>query len=348
MKTLIIGGGLSGLALAEELDRRGDAYVLVESRDRFGGRVMTQEIDGACFDMGPAWFWPGQPRISALIDRLGLNRFDQYVDGILTIEENTGQVQRGRGHAAMQGSWRLEGGFSALTDALAARIPNERKRLSATVEAITFRGDCVIATLSNAETFEADKVVCALPPRLVAGLKITPALPPSVMQTLKEIPTWMAGQAKAMAVYDTAFWRDAGLSGNAMSRIGPMVEVHDASPVKGGPFALFGFIGLPPHARTDTSRLEKQVLEQFARLFGPMAARPKRLFIKDWAFDPHTAAKADHTPLYAHPTYRTPPALGSPWQGRLLFAGTEVAPEFGGLIEGALEAAENVANMVLL
>ena len=47
-------------------------------------------------------------------------------------------------------------------------------------------------------------------------------------------------------------------------------------------------------------------------------------------------------PLYAHPTYGLPPALSGLWDDRLLMAGTEVAPQFGGFVEGALEAAENV------
>ncbi|MGY9011845.1 MAG: NAD(P)-binding protein [Rhodobacterales bacterium] len=68
MQTLIIGGGLSGLTLADALQTQGHDYMLVKARDRFGGRIKT-EYDGAgCFDMGPTWFWQGQPRIAALID----------------------------------------------------------------------------------------------------------------------------------------------------------------------------------------------------------------------------------------------------------------------------------------
>lgn len=47
---------------------------------------------------------------------------------------------------------------------------------------------------------------------------------------------------------------------------------------------------------------------------------------------------------YAHPRYGLPPELTGLWQDRLLFAGTAVAPGFGGYLEGALEAAENVLD----
>ena len=130
MKTLIIGGGLSGLALAEMLETNGQDYLLLEARERFGGRIMTEQLGDARFDLGPAWFWPGQSRIAKLISRLGLKKFDQFASGDLIFEDESGSVKRGYGFASMQGSWRLDGGLSALTQALAEKLPPERKRLN--------------------------------------------------------------------------------------------------------------------------------------------------------------------------------------------------------------------------
>ena len=64
---LIVGGGLAGLSLASQLQRSGIDYHLMEARDRFGGRIMAHPHNGAVFDLGPAWFWPGQPRIERLV-----------------------------------------------------------------------------------------------------------------------------------------------------------------------------------------------------------------------------------------------------------------------------------------
>ena len=54
MQTLIIGGGLSGLALADALQAQGHDYMLVEARDWFGGRIKTEYDETGYFDMGPA------------------------------------------------------------------------------------------------------------------------------------------------------------------------------------------------------------------------------------------------------------------------------------------------------
>lgn len=342
MKTLIIGGGLSGLALADALETGGQDYILVEARNRFGGRIMTEHHGASYFDMGPAWFWPGQPRIAALIDRLGLEKFDQFAEGILTFEDERGQVQRGRGFASMQGAWRLKGGLGALTRTLAEHLPARRKRLNAMVTTLNKTDTTLTATLSNGDTLQADRVVLALPPRVAAKIEYAPALSQNAIQSMQGVPTWMAGQAKAIAVYETPFWREDGLSGDAQSRCGPMVEIHDASPAQGGPYALFGFIGFPPQDRTDEQILRQQLHHQLIRLFGPKAGEPAKLFVKDWAIDPHTSTKADQAPLYAHPTFGLPRALSELWDDTLYFAGTEVAPQFGGYLEGALEAAENV------
>ena len=340
MKTLIIGGGLSGLALAEHLERQGQDYHLLEARDRFGGRILTEYVHDGYFDMGPAWFWPGQPRIEALVARLGLTKFTQHATGELLFEDENGRVQRGYGFASMAGSWRLEGGLAGLTDALVARLPDARKQRNAQVTGIERIGETCRATLMDGRVFEADRVILAMPPRIAAGLDFRPALPTASVQAMTNVPTWMAGQAKVVAVYDTPFWREADLSGDAMSRRGPMVEIHDASPAEGGPYALFGFIGVPPQARVDEQALRDAVVAQFARLFGADAASPSAVFLKDWAFDPLTATPTDAAPQYSHPAFGMPPALNNLWDGRLAFAGTEVAQNYGGYIEGALEAAE--------
>jgi monoamine oxidase len=340
MKTLIIGGGLSGLALARMLETAGQDYLLVEGRDRFGGRILTEHHDAGYFDMGPAWFWPGQPRIAALIAKLGLTRFDQFSDGIMILEDERGQVQHSSSFASMQGSWRLKGGFGALISAISVNLPNERKRLNSEIKSLTNKQNQVSAELVSGEKIIADRVVLALPPRLATQIKFWPKLPNTTLKSMQNIATWMAGQAKAVAVYDRPFWRDAGASGDAMSRHGPMVEIHDASSDQGGPYALFGFIGIPPDGRVDDKLLLQHLLAQFGRLFGDEAMSPAKLYFKDWAFDHLTATKADQAALRAHPSYGLPTEMISQWEGKLHFSGTETAPQFGGYLEGALEAAE--------
>jgi monoamine oxidase len=53
---LVIGSGLSGLAAARELKRNGCDVVVLEARDRIGGRIQTSRIwPDMPMDMGATW-----------------------------------------------------------------------------------------------------------------------------------------------------------------------------------------------------------------------------------------------------------------------------------------------------
>ncbi len=344
--TVIVGAGLAGLHLASLLCDAGQSVLLLEARDRIGGRILS--IDGV--DLGPAWFWPGQPRIAARIAHHGLSVFDQYASGTLSFEQADGQVTRNMGFSSMQGSLRLNGGFTKLIEAEAATLPDSMIHLNAPVTAISHSASQVQITYTTAgqsHTVLTDNVALAAPPRIIAEtIQFNPPLTAQADHALRNIPTWMAGQAKVTAIYDTAFWRDAGLSGDAMSRRGPLVEMHDASTENGTPYALFGFVGVPPQARTDRNRLKEACLTQLANIFGPAAAKPRAFHIQDWALETHTAAPADQMPPHVHPEYGMPRPLRNLWDGRLVWSSTEVASQFGGYLEGALEAAYSAAQHI--
>jgi monoamine oxidase len=96
---LIVGAGLSGLALASSLAWRGNDYLLIEARERVGGRILSVQSGMAgrttgWLDLGPSWIWPGQPRIARLLGELDIGVFEQYSEGRLVYQDEAGQVRR--------------------------------------------------------------------------------------------------------------------------------------------------------------------------------------------------------------------------------------------------------------
>ncbi|MEM1245589.1 MAG: FAD-dependent oxidoreductase [Acidobacteriota bacterium] len=352
-KVAIVGGGLTGLSLAEHLHRRGIDWCLLEARDRLGGRISGERVVGnggdEVFDLGPSWFWPGQPRMHALVERLELEVFPQHAQGDGLFEDERGAQMKGPGFATMRGSLRVRGGMTALVDGVSARLPDERLHLGQTVQCIQNASANGLSVQGSEERpiAVAEHVILALPPRVAAGLTLRPALSEAARRSLLEIPSWMAGQAKFVAVYEEAFWRDQGLSGDAMSRRGPLAEIHDAS-LPGGSSALFGFVGWPPDVRLgDPEGLVAAAVDQLARLFGENARSTVRTLLKDWAADAETAVPEDSAPLHGHPAYGMQRSLEGLWNGTLHFAATELAPRCGGYLEGALESADETAQQLL-
>ncbi|WP_375229481.1 flavin monoamine oxidase family protein [Roseobacter sp. S98] len=342
--TLIIGAGLAGLHLAHTQEQRGRDVLLCEAADGVGGRVRTQQIGGIPVDLGPAWIWPDQPRIAALADALGLTVFDQFSTGAGLWQTGNGDVHRSPGAGSMRGSWRIAGGLGGITRRLADRLSSARLLLNTPVQRLIQTDDGITATTPDG-AIEAQHVVLALPPRIAhGGISFEPELPQAVAAEMQNVPTWMAGHAKFVAVYDRPWWREAGLSGDAISQRGPLAEIHDASPHDESGFALFGFVGTPPATRaTHRDAVICEAVNQLVTLFGPELAQPKAVHMEDWATDPLIATMADHDGPTHHPAYGTPDALRDLWGGRLIFASSEMGDEYGGFLEGALVAAEQAA-----
>ncbi len=66
---VIVGGGFAGVTAARELSARGRRAVLVEARDRLGGRTWTKDHDGHPMEFGGTWVHPLQPHVWSEIDR---------------------------------------------------------------------------------------------------------------------------------------------------------------------------------------------------------------------------------------------------------------------------------------
>ena len=356
-EVLIIGGGLGGLHAATLLQEIGAGYQLLEGSDRLGGRILSGAVDaaesppGGTYDLGPAWFWPAfQRRMPALVTRMGLTARPQHTAGALMWEEAPGSLMRIKSGALTDGSMRVDGGLGALVDAMATDLDGGRIHRGARVVAMRVAGNGVeVETVdhSGARSAQlASLVITALPLRLLAQtIHLDPDPGPGVLAAWADVPTWMAAQAKVVVVYEEPFWREDGLSGEARSRVGPLVEIHDATP-PGGLAALTGFVGWPPEVREQVGdRLADAVVDQLTGLFGPRAATPLAVLHKDWARDPLLATD-DDAPLMTHPRYGGHPGPAGAWDGLLILAGAEAAAESGGYMEGALEASSLAVDRV--
>ena len=90
----MVGAGLAGLAAARALAVAGADVVVLEARDRVGGRTHSVREDGGrLIEYGGQWVGPTQDRVLGLIGEFGLEIFPQYADGD-NIQFSGGQLLR--------------------------------------------------------------------------------------------------------------------------------------------------------------------------------------------------------------------------------------------------------------
>ena len=86
---VVVGAGLAGLAAARAIRAAGRDVVVLEARDRVGGRTLNEDIgDGKVVEVGAQWVGPTQDRILTLIRDLRLQTFPTHGKGINIFERN--------------------------------------------------------------------------------------------------------------------------------------------------------------------------------------------------------------------------------------------------------------------
>lgn len=81
LDVIVVGAGFAGLIAARALRGAGKRVVILDARDRVGGRVKAGRIAGKTVDLGGMWVGPSQTRLLALLREYGIATMPQYAKG---------------------------------------------------------------------------------------------------------------------------------------------------------------------------------------------------------------------------------------------------------------------------
>jgi monoamine oxidase len=259
-------------------------------------------------------------------------------------EDNPGTFERNFNTRDGAQMWRLAGGSQRLCLKMAREL-DDRVVLKAPVRGIAQDGGRVTVHTRRLDV-QAKRAIVAVPPTLAARIAYHPRLPARRDQLTQRLP--QGNLIKATAVYDTPFWRDAGLNGSVVSYEGPANTTFDDSPRDASKGVVFGFVGgneARRFAAMSESDRRAAILANFRKYFGPKATHPREYFETNWAEKTWTrgcpVAIAGPGTLTEYGSAIRKPV------GNIHWAGTETSTFWNGYMDGAVRSGKRAAQEVL-
>jgi monoamine oxidase len=208
------------------------------------------------------------------------------------------------------------------------------------------QGDDRVDVEAGELTITSRHAVVTVPPALVLDIDFDPVLPDDRRALYTDATA--GPETKTLLVYDEAFWRSDGFSGQTSEPESAAEVTLDASAPDGKPgvIASFTFGRVARRfASLDANERRQFVLDALTARLGPKAASPSEVIETAWLDEAWTrgCSMAHLSPgtltRYGH-------LLREPF-GRVHWAGTETSATSHGAIDGAVRSGERVAAEIL-
>ncbi len=336
---IIIGAGLTGLTLGHYLEKENKDFIIIESRPRIGGRVLTENgNEGIPIELGATWLGLQHKHLLNLLDELNIETFNQeFGDKAIVEPISTSPPYLVSLPPNDNPSFRIKSGTHTITHTLNKTIKQHRIRLNEKVKSISLEGD-TLSLITNKSTYQASKIVSTLPPQLLINtIDFHPQLPNELISVAEKTHTWMSQSIKIALSFKSPFWRKLGKSATIMSNVGPIPEMYEHNNVDNSKFALMGFMNGNYYSISREERLEK-IINQLSRYYGDEVNAYTHYYEKTWTADLNT-----HHPYSSHilPHENNGHSLfqSTYLNDRLIISGTETSTVNPGYLDGAVYSA---------
>jgi monoamine oxidase len=348
LDTVVVGAGVAGLAAARLLHFSGRRVVVLEARERLGGRVWTDRAWGAPMELGASRLHaPSGSSLAALLGQFALPTSEEVPTVLarseLDLASDPELVALGPVPGALAGGAgvRLPEGCDRLVEALAQELD---VRTQHQVQSISYDAAGVVVRTDRGD-FEAGRVVVAVPLGVLkrGAIVFDPALPERKAHAIRRIAVGVANRLYLR--FPRAFWASCPRVVNVPERAGQWLELL-ASSGAAGPVVSGWIAGLP--ARMQERWPDEQVVRDAMRvvrlLEGGAAAEPEAWRITRWGLDPHAGGTVSFLAGGAAAAERG--ALAEPLGRRLFFAGEATSSEAAATVHGALDSGERAAQHI--
>jgi len=225
-KVIIIGAGMSGLVAGYELTRAGHDVIILEARNRVGGRVLTLRepfSDGHFAEAGAARIPPDHDLTLGYADHFGLslvpfypqsNYFVNAANGNQTLIPAIDYINDppwGGFPFDRKDFVKIRDGSDKLPQSFADHLA-EQIHLSTPVESIEQNADGVIVRVSGGTEFTADRALCTVPLPVLNRIQFTPSLSDEKIEATSGGYNY-APSTRVFMQFANRFWESDGLNG---------------------------------------------------------------------------------------------------------------------------------------
>jgi len=236
------------------------------------------------------------------------------------------------------------GGMGAIYRPIVAEL-GDALHLSQPVRQIAQDADGVTVR-SDGVTVRAHRVIVTIPMAIAGSIDYEPMLPADRTLLNQRMPG--GAIIKTSIVYDEAFWRADGLSGQSAAPGTPATLTIDACTDTGNPGIMCVItegVAARQLTRLDETDRKAAVVGQLVDRFGDNAARLLEYHEQNWTTERYSGGgMISHTPTGVLTEYGR--ALRAPC-GRVHWAGTESSATMCGWVDGAIRSGERAASEVL-
>ncbi len=215
---------------------------------------------------------------------------------------------------------------------------NENVRLDDPLKSVNYQlNQQILLTLNSGLQIKCRRLLLAFSPSLLSTIEFIPQLPSNSYCQMA-----MGQCIKTIFIYSKPFWRNKQI--NQTNQQGPCSNIFESN----NPIALIGLI-LGDNAsfwtNQDQNQLIEAIIQQYSILYDT-DQKPLHTFVQYWPKE--SLSKGCYAGLY-------PPSLSSTWrdrnkpliEGRVWLASTEMALQWIGYIEGAIEAGQRFAQKII-
>lgn len=329
--TIVVGAGTAGLTAARLLKSAGQNALVLEARDRVGGRIVTDRRYGIVTDLGASWVPGGADSpVAAAAEAFGMRTVPVSTDGF-------GAGSNGEDAVV------FPDGFDRLTSHLAAGL---KVRLTHVVERLDWSVDGVTLT-TDFGSVAADRAVVTVPVGVLQSgdLRIEPPMPEPVASAIGRVR--MNALEKIFLRFPARFWDGVGAIRQQGSESRWWHTWYDLSELQGTP-TLLAFADGPVAEQTrnwSEQEIVASVLAQLRRTYGDRVGKPTHVHITDWQDDPFAYGS------YAHPAVGAATGnqdvLATPVAGILHLAGDATWADDLGTVTGAMRSGHRAAQNIL-